>query len=115
VDDILDAVIQAFDEQRRRLRAELDDIDRKEAAVRAAMDHHTIDRKPSVPEDKYEEVLRFLEKHPNSRQADIAKNLQLNSGIISQAMKIAVEQGQAQADRQGRGARYSLTGNGRKK
>lgn len=110
----MDAVLKAFEGQRKDLRAQLDDIDRKEAAVRQALDKRPIDRRASVPDDTYDSVLSYLRKNPNSRQADMARDLKLNSGIISQAMKVAVDRHEAEVDKEGRGARYTVVRDGRK-
>lgn len=109
MEDVLGSVLKAFDGQRKELQAQLKDLDAKETAVRQALtDKSSIDRGPSIPDDKYAEVLSYLRKHPDSRQADMAKDLKLNSGIISSAMRRGLQQQEVAVDKPGRGGRYTL-------
>lgn len=107
--DILGQALKALDAQKKELLAEVALIEAREQAVRRAFDTDkgSIDRAPSVPDDRYEEVLSYLREHPESRQADMARDLKLNSGIVSSAMKIALGRREAKADKEGRGARYT--------
>lgn len=113
MEDILSQVLKAFDGQKKELQAQLAAIEAKETAVLQAFeaDGRPIDRTPSVPDDKYDEVLSYLREHPESRQADMARDLKLNSGIISSAMRIALDKQEVQADKEGRGARYTAVDN----
>lgn len=41
----------------------------------------------SISEDRFNAIKKYLEKHPRSRQSDIARNLSVNTGSVSQALK----------------------------
>lgn len=117
--DSVERIIQEFEAQRQELQERLRLLDNAEEAVIAALSGSVIKgpatrkrKEPSVSDALYEQVLRYLNDNPDSRQADIAEALQLNSGLVSSAVKVAIQRGHAEADRDGRGAQYRTVGYG---
>lgn len=62
----------------------------------------------SISDERVQQVLGFLRKHPRSRQVEITKKLKLNSGTVSVALRKLEADGQVQkGDREGKDGRTS--------
>lgn len=118
----LEIVSRAFDNARKELLAQraeinrrLDELERAHAAANKALNGHQPRRRtraPTVSDDMYEQVRRFVQRNPDCQQKDAVQSLSINSGLVSTAMRMAVERGEIEVDRPGRGARYRATSGG---
>lgn len=54
-------------------------------------------RGAAVGADKMDRVREYMRRHGEARQADIARDLQLNTGTISVAMRMLEESGEAKS------------------
>jgi len=96
-------IVSNLEEAQKKLRVKMVELEARDQAIQQAIDgisgvetkeiHSNKPASLSVSNERLQKVLKYVQKHPNSRQSDITKNVKLNSGSVSVALRKLKEEG----------------------